>query len=252
MINKYWFFSLLLCLCNASYGMPEQLEKQQELNRELGIAAKTGTLEEVIKKVREGGDPVGPSSIRPGSSTPLLSAAYFGHLPVVKYLVNLGADINEINQLLGFSPFQVAVMQGHLDIVKFLAVNGADLHALSKQGRSPYHIAQCRAENHIAQFIYDLDDNQHHARNNFIDTVKVGNYKRMLELLNQNQADINTQDQDGLTALMWAVIHNNYKTVSTLRKRGANREIANHIGNTALAIALNNQVDSEIIELLLS
>lgn len=48
-------------------------------------------------------------------------AAKNGHLEVVKYLIEKGADIDDA--------FQLAAKSGYLEVVKYLAEKGADIHA---------------------------------------------------------------------------------------------------------------------------
>lgn len=117
-------------------------------------------MEEIIQLTQEGADPLVPSM--EGGSTPLLKAAYFGHLEAVTHLVGLGALVNELDTTLGFSPFHAACEKGHLNIVKFLAHNGADIHLLTKRGNNAYGLAQQYANDDIAHFIYKFDEETHH------------------------------------------------------------------------------------------
>jgi ankyrin repeat protein len=55
----------------------------------------------------------------------LIVASKYGHLEVVKFLVEKGANIHADNNL----ALRCASKYGHLEIVKFLVKNGADIHA---------------------------------------------------------------------------------------------------------------------------
>ncbi len=55
----------------------------------------------------------------------LSRAAYYGHLVVVKYLVEQGADIRAERD----GALRWASCYGHLDVVKYLVEQGADVHA---------------------------------------------------------------------------------------------------------------------------
>ncbi|CAK9253192.1 unnamed protein product, partial [Sphagnum jensenii] len=57
--------------------------------------------------------------------TPLHRAAEKGHLDVVKYLVEKGADVKAANKY-GYTPLHWAASSGKLDIVKYLVEKGAD------------------------------------------------------------------------------------------------------------------------------
>ena len=72
-----------------------------------------------------------------GDDYALRCAADNGHLDVVKYLVEHGADIHAKDDFALFC----AVDSGHTDIVKYLAKHGADVHACND------YVADIAAEN---------------------------------------------------------------------------------------------------------
>ena len=49
-----------------------------------------------------------------------------GHIEIVKYLVEHGADINKRNND-GWSPLLIVCFNGHIEIVKYLMEHGADI-----------------------------------------------------------------------------------------------------------------------------
>ena len=49
-----------------------------------------------------------------------------GHFPVVKFLLEAGAEIDAVNNL-GSTPLFGACMHGHLDVVRELLMRGANL-----------------------------------------------------------------------------------------------------------------------------
>lgn len=57
--------------------------------------------------------------------TPLWCAAVSGNLPIIKFLVEQGADINAVSDT-GSTPVRSACFMTHLDIVEYLVENGAD------------------------------------------------------------------------------------------------------------------------------
>jgi ankyrin repeat protein len=73
-------------------------------------------------------------------ATPLHIAAYQGHLAIVKYLVQKGANINQATPH-GATPLSVAAQQGHLAIVKYLVQKGANINQAMTNGATPLSVA---------------------------------------------------------------------------------------------------------------
>lgn len=80
-------------------------------------------------------------SARSASGTsPLHIAVGMGHVSTVSLLVQLGADINEVNEH-GTSPITLAVDRNHLDVLSLLLEQGADANKLNYTGTSSIHVA---------------------------------------------------------------------------------------------------------------
>ena len=58
-----------------------------------------------------------------GGWRPLIVVCYFGHLEVVRLLVEKGAGVDEATSN-GFTPLYAARRDGHLDVVQLLVVKG--------------------------------------------------------------------------------------------------------------------------------
>jgi ankyrin repeat protein len=75
-----------------------------------------------------------------GGFTALLFAARQGHLPVVKTLVEAGADIN-LGDPDGTTPLIIAIINFHYDVAAYLIEQGADVHAADGRGRTALYAA---------------------------------------------------------------------------------------------------------------
>ncbi|RLN91855.1 hypothetical protein BBJ28_00015878 [Nothophytophthora sp. Chile5] len=91
--------------------------------------------------------------------TPLFYAASSGHLPLVKWLISNGADIDtdysdrsDIAPREGdqgiFTPLQIACFKGHEAVASFLVECNAELSGTRRNGKTPLHFAS--VENHPA------------------------------------------------------------------------------------------------------
>ncbi len=71
-----------------------------------------------------------------------------------------------------------------------------------------------------------------------------------ISVLLKNGADINATQADGMTALHWAVYHDDLRTATLLLNAGADAKAVNHYSVTPLSLACENGT-TEIVELLL-
>jgi uncharacterized protein len=154
----------------------------------LSDAAAVGNLDRVKQIV--GTDPASAKAFSPDGFPVVALAAVFGHLDVVRYLAQNGADINaaatngsgynaltgavasghtEIVRWLlenganpnyryaaGYSPLLTAAANGHLEIVKLLLNHGADSRVNTNDGKSAVNLATERNHPAVADFLRSL------------------------------------------------------------------------------------------------
>ena len=77
--------------------------------------------------------------------TPLLCAIGRGEIPLAKFIIEKGADVNAaitIGDLQGLTPLHAAAGHGYVDVVKLLIMKGANLNPqMVRDGNTPLHIA---------------------------------------------------------------------------------------------------------------
>lgn len=65
-----------------------------------------------------------------------------GHLEMVKYLVEKGADVNAKAEFCRDTALHSAAAGGNLEMVKYLVEHGADVNAKDDDGRTPADVAR--------------------------------------------------------------------------------------------------------------
>lgn len=76
------------------------------------------------------------------------------YFPIVKDLVDKGADINEQDNT-GRNALHYAVLSGYLPVVEYLIENGANINKLSQKGKTPLIMASEKGFVHIVQYLTD-------------------------------------------------------------------------------------------------
>jgi ankyrin repeat protein len=84
--------------------------------------------------------------------TALHRAAYFGRVPVIEALLNVGADINLADSE-GMTPLHKAAENGHAAAVKYLLSRGADIHAKNILGMTPLQCAIEKGRKEIVEIL---------------------------------------------------------------------------------------------------
>ena len=84
--------------------------------------------------------------------TALMTAAFHGHLGVIKLLFEKGANINHKDND-GFTPLILASYEGHLKVVKWLLRKGAHLSNTDKFGDTAEESAEICGHSEVASFL---------------------------------------------------------------------------------------------------
>ncbi|RWS29575.1 Protein fem-1-like protein [Leptotrombidium deliense] len=152
-------------------------------------------------------------------ATALWCAAGFGHLNVVKTLIQGGANVNHPTHT-NSTPLRAACFDGRLDIVEYLVENGADINISNKFNNSCLMIAAYKGHLNVVEYLLNLG------------------------------SDPNVRAKCGGTALHFAAENGHLDVIKTLLRHGAQLTM-NAIGMTPLTSAAE-QTKAHVVEYLIS
>ena len=221
----------------------------------LHITCRKGSLEIVKFCVLEKGLDV--NSVDLLGRTGLILAARRGHLRIVQFLIERGADIDKqsVNQL-GFSVTSAltsAAREGHLEVVQCLVKNGAGVNVPDRMGATALTFAASGGHLQIVQNLLDngadLGVQSSRGRIALIEAAGGGHFS-VVECLMEKGADVNVMNKHGMTALMFATQNGHLKVVEYLLEKGADVNVQDKQGCTPLMVAIRRGVEQVVTILL--
>lgn len=153
----------------------------------------------------------------------LCNAAKRGDTSAIRSLLKDGAQIETPDER-GLTPLLSATVEGHADAVAALLVSGANANVSNRDGSTALMFA-CNAGGQ-------------EGLNNRISP----SHDRIAKLLLERKAQLDRQQENGYTALMYSVFRNNVQLVRLLVGAGANRNLRDRNGKTALDYTQDTQM----------
>ena len=189
----------------------------------LSLAAENGDVAIIDALLAAGAD--ARSAISNGQ-TMLMMAARSGSVAAVKTLLAHGADVNARERVLGENALIWAAVENHADVLTVLAVHGAELNARSNELKFPRR---------------DYGD----GKSGRFTVLPRGGWTPLMYAARQDAqaslaalaaagAALNATDPDGTSALTFAIINAHYEAASRLLDAGADPNVADARGMTAL------------------
>ena len=225
---------------------------------EIHDAAGEGDMVKVKALISENPDLV--SAVNERGSTPLHSAAFGGHLEVVEFLLEKGAEIEAVNGG-GFTPLHLATFAGHREVVELLLDQGANINALNEaMGASVLDFAFTRdlqgGTLEIAPLLIDkgaeFDVNKKNRFGyTYLDMAIVFGHTQAADYLIGMGADIGSLRDDGNTPLINAIKRGRPEIAKLLIEKGADHNAPDEEGNPPIRWAVEKGL-SEIVALLLA
>jgi ankyrin repeat protein len=126
--------------------------------------------------------------------TPLHLAAEKGHLDIVGYLTEKGANVN-VKRRYGLTPLHFAAQSGHLDIVKYLVdEKGADINVRDGHGKAPVYFAVCNGHLDIIKYLVDIKGAYFGTNYSLYVAVQNGYLDIVKYLVDEKGADFNVME----------------------------------------------------------
>ena len=205
------------------------LTKNTQGIAEAMVIAKRSGLKEARERLRRGVN-IDQKQRSWGFNLLYLSAST-GDAQDVAVLLALGANPDVPNDD-GETPLLRAVLNKHLDVVRKLLAAGADPSVRSKSGLSPLFVAvtdnNARMVNALLDGGADADEEQLGAGATILHAAAYGGYHAAVKALIEHGADVNVEDENGVTPLgfatgegpSWTAFLRRKRTARLLRKLG--------------------------------
>ena len=183
----------------------------------------------------------------------LLDASYGGSMEEVKRLLLMGADINTKNEF-GSTPFKLAVVNNNVNVVELFLQLGQDPNKESVDetvsGGTPLMSAAANGNIELVKLLLKFGakpDYPTSGRHTAL--MSATGHTEIFKILVNHGANIHARDNYGRTVLIWAALHGTEEVVALLCEMGADPEIKDKGGNTAVSEA-KNKLRLSIVKLL--
>jgi len=202
----------------------------------LSLAATNGNPAMTRALLKAGANPNAPG---PDGETVLMTAARAGNADVVNALIERGVNLNATETWQGQTALMWAAAENHGAVIKALGAHGAELNARSKELSFPDYRYETNG-----MAVFQLPKGgwtalMYAARQNAMEAVSA---------LADVHADLNaTTKQEGTTALQIAIINIHYDLANLLLERGADPNVVDASGMTALYAAVDMRAPANLL-----
>ena len=242
------------CEHKEGIGIPHDMYEYAECCTALHYAAHCG-YDKCVDVLIKGGADVDQTVADMNGWTALHHAIRFGNDQCVELLINAGADLNIQDTEYGDTLLHAAIREQRYKSAELLLQAGADVNISNPCGFTPLHrAALCENSKFVEALIQrgaDINCANEHTplvhwtyRNGptgltplHMTAISKYQSEKCVEVLIKAGAELNKQDDKGMTALYRSVSFNKTECVSLLIQAGADVNIETCDGDTALHIA---------------
>ena len=203
-------------------------------------AAFKGDIKQIRRGINSGIDV--NSVANNGMSLLMISIWHHDNLPMVQYLLEMGADINYRQPSTGWNALTYAALHGHPKILTCLIEHGARPTS-DNSDRCALMYAVKYEHFDCVRILLENDANVN-VRDNKGQTALIRavrqNNTALLRMLLNHSPDLDARDLRGMTALMYAFSQGSVDIAAALYEAGADDALRNAAGHTVHEIARAN------------
>uniref|UniRef100_A0A8C5CHV9 RING-type E3 ubiquitin transferase n=1 Tax=Gadus morhua TaxID=8049 RepID=A0A8C5CHV9_GADMO len=219
---------------------PDKVDIKNQGKTALQVAAHQGHLE-VVKALLQASSSVEVKD--EDGDTALHYTAFGNQAEIARLLLSKGANVNLLNNSM-CTALQIAVNKGFTDVVRVLTEHAADVNLQDSYGDTPLHDAiakDFRGIMEILVLVPNIDFTQQNNRgfNLLHHAALKGNKLATDRILGRARQLVDVKKDDGFSALHLAALNNHWEVAHTLLKEGrCDVNIRNNRNQTALQLAV--------------
>ena len=216
-------------------------------------AVKNGDIQEVEKYFKAGVDP--NLAIVSDGTTLLHEAVLQGHQDIVKMLIDLGANVNAINEYRE-TPIAYAAKEANWEIVKILMSHGANVDYLDQSGISLLHYAAEQGNKEIAKILITKGANV--SAGDYENAMTPLHYaaergdREIVEMLLAHDAEVNIVNSQGRTPLINAMEKDEQEIMKVLIAHGADINPVDEQSRNSALHKVTAEGNQKLVEMLIA
>ncbi|XP_035864408.1 E3 ubiquitin-protein ligase MIB2 isoform X4 [Sander lucioperca] len=232
---------------------PDKVDIKNQGKTALQVAAHQGHME-VVKALLQANSSIEVKD--EDGDTALHYTAFGNQAEITRLLLNKGANVNLLNNSM-CTALHIAVNKGFTDVVRVLTEHSADVNLQDSYGDTPLHDAIAKDFRNIIEIMVlvpniDFTQQNHRGFNLLHHAALKGNKLATEKILARARQLVDVKKEDGFSALHLASLNNHRDVAEILVKEGrCDINIRNNRNQTALQLAVT-QGHIDLVQLLVS